>query len=50
VRPGAALQVAPQFRELDPGIHPLLLVNCDHVGNGRRVADAYYRIGTAVAR
>jgi hypothetical protein len=41
----ATERLAPHFRELDAAIHPLPLVSSGHGGNGRRIADAFYRIG-----
>ena len=41
----ATERLAPHFRELDAVIHPLPLANFGHGGNGRRIADAFYRIG-----
>lgn len=41
----ATERLAPHFRELDAAIHPLPLANSGHGGNGRRIADAFYRIG-----
>jgi dolichol-phosphate mannosyltransferase len=43
----ATERLAPYFRELDGVIHSLPLANSGYGGNGRRIADVFYRIGYA---
>ncbi len=38
-------RLAPHFRELEADVHPLRLANTGPGGDGRHIADYYYRIG-----